>query len=338
VPVTGWVLDDVGVASVKIYRTQNSSLVYIGDAIFVDGARPDVEQMYPDYPASYQAGWGYMMLTNFLPNGGNGTFELTAVATDLSGKQTTLGSKTVTVDNANAVKPFGAIDSPAPGGTASGTNYRNSGWVLTPLPNKIPEDGSTINVYIDGVNKGHPVYNIYRGDIASLFPGYANSNGAHAYFDFDTTAYSNGIHTIAWTAVDNAGNVDGIGSRYFTIRNSGVNRQRQQGAGVTGLYSPDPGPVGIIKGYKKNVEPQKMVPDDSGIINIEIKELERLEIHFFDSMLNISSLPIGSTLDVEKGVFYWQLGPGVTGFHELEFIDPHRNQIRRINVKITPKY
>ncbi len=231
VPVTGWVLDDVGVASVKIYRAQNNNLVYIGDAILVDGARPDVEQMYPDYPAGYQAGWGYMMLTNFLPNGGNGTFQLTAVATDLSGWQTTLGSKTVTVNNANAVKPFGAVDSPAPGGTASGTNYRNSGWVLTPLPNKIPEDGSTINVYIDGVNKGQPVYNIYRADIASLFPTYANSNGAHAYFDFDTTAYSNGIHTIAWTAVDNGGNSDGIGSRYFTVQNSQGARSRERGAG-----------------------------------------------------------------------------------------------------------
>jgi hypothetical protein len=343
VPVTGWVLDDVAVASVKIYRNQNSSLVYIGDAIMVDGARPDVEQLYPDYPASYQAGWGYMMLTNFLPNGGNGTFELTAVATDLSGWQTTLGSKTVTVNNADAVKPFGAIDLPEPGGTASGTDFRNSGWVLTPLPNKIPEDGSTINVYIDGVNKGQPVYNIYRPDIASLFPGYANSDGAHAYFNFDTTAYSNGIHTIAWTAADNGGNSDGIGSRYFTIQNSGGNRRHGawsmgQGGGVPGLYSPDPGPVGIIKGYEKNIEPEKIVPDDSGIIDIEIKELERLEIHFFDSMLNISSLPVGSTLDVERGVFYWQLGPGVTGLHELEFINPHRNQIRRINVKIMPRY
>ncbi len=50
IPVTGWVLDDVEVAAVKIYRTAGPGeassppgLVYIGDAILVDGARPDVE-------------------------------------------------------------------------------------------------------------------------------------------------------------------------------------------------------------------------------------------------------------------------------------------------------
>ena len=42
----------------------------------------------------------------------------------------------------------------------------------------IPIDGSTIDVYIDGVVVGHPSYGHFRADIAALFPGYANSNGA----------------------------------------------------------------------------------------------------------------------------------------------------------------
>ena len=219
IPVTGWALDDVGVESVKIYRQQGGSRVYIGDAVFVEGARPDVEQAYPNYPLNYRAGWGYMMLTNFLPNGGNGTFTIDAIAADKDGNQVTLGSKTIYCDNAHAVKPFGAIDTPAQGGPASGNSFINWGWVLTPKPNSIPTDGSTINVYVDGVYLGHPTYNIYRKDIADLFPGYANSSGAAAYFYLDTTAYENGVHTMQWTATDNAGNTDGIGSRYFTIRN-----------------------------------------------------------------------------------------------------------------------
>ena len=88
------------------------------------------------------------------------------------------------------------------------------------MPNRIPTDGSTINIYVDGVDLGHPVYNIYRPDIASLFPGYANSNGAHAYLDIDTTQYADGVHTIAWTVEDDVGNSAGIGSRYFLINNS----------------------------------------------------------------------------------------------------------------------
>lgn len=220
IPVTGWVLDDVGVESVKIYRRDGSGGIYIGDAVFVEGARPDVERAYPGYPFNYKAGWGYMMLSNFFPNSGNGEFTIYAEAVDKEGHQTNLGSKTITCDNAHAVKPFGAIDTPAQGGVASGKKYIVWGWVLTPQPNHIYENGSTIDVYVDNVKLGHPVYNIYRNDIASLFPGYANSNGAVGYFYLDTTKYENGVHTIHWAVVDSGGNMDGIGSRFFIILNS----------------------------------------------------------------------------------------------------------------------
>jgi len=374
--LTGWALDDVGVAGVKIYRQDNENLIYIGDALLVEGARPDVEALYPTMPMSYRAGWGYMLLSYFLPDGGNGVYVLTAIATDLSGKQTTLGSKTLTVDNANAVKPFGAIDNPAPGGEASGSKFRNSGWALTPLPNMIPIDGSTMSVYIDGVNKGRPTYNIYRADIAGLFPGYLNSNGAHAYFIFDMTTLENGIHTIAWTATDNAGNAEGIGSRYFIVQNSGSGDQ-EPGAGEKGSEearksgraekeksrrgsaafspcspvfdsrspeidsnAPDPdwnGPASVIKGYREDAAPQRIYPDATGIITVEIKELERVEIHFPASPVNnVSPLPIGSTLDREKGIFYWNPGPGFIGNYEFVFTDTSGNHSKRVKIKILP--
>ncbi|MBI9074894.1 MAG: hypothetical protein JEZ02_05720 [Desulfatibacillum sp.] len=220
VPVTGWALDDTGVAMVNIFDVTGGGSTYLGRATFVEGARPDVASLYPTYPGNTQAGWGYMMLTNFLPNGGNGTYEIQAVAMDYEDNQATLGTRTIVCDNANAVKPFGAIDTPSQGGVASGSGFMNWGWALTPQPNSIPTDGSTINVYVDGMYVGHPNYNQYREDIASLFPGYSNSNGAVGYFELDTTAYHNGVHTIQWTATDDAGNTDGIGSRYFTINNA----------------------------------------------------------------------------------------------------------------------
>lgn len=216
VNVTGWVLDDVGVTDVKIYNDSGSGIEYIGDASFIQGARPDVEAAYPDYPNNYQAGWGYMMLTNLLPDG---TTTLYAKTHDLEGNTVPLGSKSIAIDNANAVKPFGAIDTPEQGGVASGPEYPVWGWVLTPQPNTIPTNGSTINVYIDGVDKGHPEYDFYRADIAAMFPGYNNSNGSGCSYLLNTTEYSNGVHTIQWTATDDAGNSDGIGSRYFTIYN-----------------------------------------------------------------------------------------------------------------------
>ncbi len=341
VPFTGWALDDTGVESVKIYRRTAGTTVYIGDAVFVEGARPDVASAYPGYPMNYRAGWGYMMLTHFLPNGGNGTFTFDAVAMDNEGNQVILGTKTVTCDNANAVKPFGAIDTPTQGGTASGTAYRVHGWVLTPMPNTIPTDGSTIHVIVDGVNLGHVFYDIYRSDIAGLFPGYANSNGAAAYFDLDTTAYENGVHTIAWAATDDAGNADGIGSRYFTIQNSTAERARIDASGgsprARGRLPLDP---------RLESLPIKLGPPGT----VEVKELGRVELElsagtgeWLGYMVvgnQLKELPVGSSLDTGKGVFYWLPGPGFLGDYDFVFIRRNgtRTEQEKIRVTITPKF
>jgi hypothetical protein len=367
IPVTGWALDDWGIDSVKIYRQQGNVLVYIGDALMVEGARPDVAAAYPDYPNNTKAGWGYMMLTNFLPNSGNGTFVIHAIATDVVGKTTTLGTKTIHCDNASAFKPFGAIDTPTQGGTASGSSFVNWGWALTPQPNYIPTDGSTIRVFVDSVELGHPTYNIYREDIATLFPGYANSSGAIGYFSLDTTAYANGVHTIFWTAEDNAGNTDGIGSRYFSIQNSHRAGSMAYGAGlpssgvvpnVSNIPIDYSQPVRVKKGFNRNVKPFESYPDDNGIIKIEISELQRLEIRLFPvgaaglapllgctgyqvTGNQLTSLPIGSTLDAQKGIFYWQPGPGFIGEYHLVFIvkGPNEEMIRKnIIVTIIPKF
>ena len=358
VPVTGWALDDIAVDTVEIYREpvtgEGSNLVYIGEATFVEGARPDIEQAYPGYPNNSKAGWGYMMLTNFLPYEGNGTFTLHAVATDGGGHAVTLGTTTFTCDNANAVKPFGAIDTPAPGETVSGNSYRVVGWVLTPPPNEIPTDGSTIQVFIDGINVGHPVYNVYRSDIAGLFPGYANSNGAAGYFYIDTTAYANGVHTISWTAVDNVGNADGIGSRYFTINNSGERSQKSMGSYhlaldkdiISRLPADYSVPIDVKRGYEYDVELEALYPDEKGFRYFSIKELERVEIHFVDytSALEyfgfqvvgeeLRPLPVGSTLDREKGIFYWQPGPGFYGDYEFVFLKTENDEVKKIKLKV----
>jgi hypothetical protein len=374
VPFTGWVLDDIGVESVKIYRQQGGNRVYIGSAHLVEGARPDVENTYPQYPNNSCAGWGYMMLTNFLPNNGNGTFTFHAIAADSTGHQKTLGTKTVTCDNANAVKPFGAIDTPTQGGTASGSSFRNHGWVLTPLPNTIPITGSTINIYVDGVYLGHPVYNIYRSDVASLFPGYTNSNGSHAYFDINTTAYANGVHTIYWTAQDNAGNADGIGSRYFTIYNSHEAWGMAHGAKRKGspAWAPNPegipgisnvpidyvSPIEVIKGYKRNVKPSMIYPGTNGNITIDMRELQRIEVRLFPVGTvglaplfgcagyqfvghRLRPLPIGSTLDTVKGIFYWQPPLAFIGKYTFVFVRKDKTGTffkTNVTIKIGPRF
>ena len=231
VAVTGWALDAIGVQEVQIWRDPlsgetptSNGLIYIGAATFVPGARPDVQASYPNYPLNNRAGWGYLMLTNGLPNNGgsagtgNGTYTLHAIATSTDGNTVALGSKTITCDNADATTPFGAIDTPGQGATVSGTIV-NFGWALTPQPYSIPIDGSTIWVTVDGQYLGHPVYNNYRSDIATGFPGYNNTSGAVGYFYLDTTTLSNGMHNIGWLVTDNDGRANGIGSRFIWVLN-----------------------------------------------------------------------------------------------------------------------
>ncbi len=341
VAFTGWVLDDIGVHKVTIYREaeDGATLVSMGTAALVEGARPDIEQAYPSYPMNTRAGWSYLMLTHFLPNGGNGTYTFHAQAVDEEGRGVTLGTKTVTVDNAGSGKPFGTLDTPAQGGTVSGSSFRNAGWVLTPQPNTIPTDGSTIRVWVDGVLVGNVDYNRSRPDVAALFPGYNNTDGAGGDFYLDTTAYSNGVHTISWTAADDAGNTEGIGSRYFTIWNTTASRKSSKSSSQSSM-GPVPGEipvdgfgsVGVVKGFRLNAGPREAVPGDKGIITITLDQMERLELHLTPGTQDLTlkmgfqvvgdefrPLPTGSTFDRERGIFYWQPGPGFTGDYELVF-------------------
>jgi hypothetical protein len=147
------------------------------------------------------------------------------------------------VNNDASVLPFGTIDTPAQGGTVSGNAYVNFGWALTPEPNVIPFNGSTIRVLIDTPCPSSAVvpicnpmtatvtgYNISRCDVDQDFPSLANSGstncalnggspGPVGYYYLDTTKLANGLHTIAWVVTDSSGDAAGLGSRYFNVQN-----------------------------------------------------------------------------------------------------------------------
>jgi hypothetical protein len=309
-----------------------------------------------------------MLLTNFLPAQGNGMFNIHAFATDKEGHQILLGTRSVTCDNTHAVKPFGTIDTPAQGGTSSGVFF-NFGWVLTPLPATVPIDGSTITVWVDSVQVGAlnippSVYNQYRADVAGNFPDFNNTNGAVGAYYFDTTGYANGVHTIWWIAYDNAGQGDGIGSRYFTIANVGGSPQPEAQPRPSAEISAIPlsfGPIMVKTGYDLNAEFRPVFPDANGILEIEISEVNRLEIELGDEPEAASALkpglaariegylivgdelrplPIGSTLDRRAGRFSWMPGPGFVGTYDLIFIQMDGVRTARkipIRVLIKPK-
>ena len=120
IAVTGWALDDIAVDRVESGATcsrarrrrpfastpadPRTGKVFIGNAMFVDGARPDIEAVYPTTPLNYRAGWGYLLLTWGLWNQGNGTYTLYAFAFDAEGQVAPLGQKTISVANASATR------------------------------------------------------------------------------------------------------------------------------------------------------------------------------------------------------------------------------------------
>jgi hypothetical protein len=361
IPVTGWAVDPFGIARIALYRDpvagEPAGLVFIGDAIRVRGARPDVAR-FTTSPEIDLAGWGYMLLTNVLPGGGNGTFTLHAFVDNTDGTRVLLGSRTVTVDNQSAIKPFGTIDEPAQGETVSGT-LLNRGWVLTPLTKTIPFDGSTINVYIDGALRA-PVtsYNNPRPDVKAFFSGLSNSDGPQATLSIDTTTLANGVHTIAWGVTDSAGVAEGIGSRYFTVDNGtsalvdepiDTSRSTASVARMPLLRSDVWSREGMDDaGWATRVE-----TDAKGKRTVQATQGQRIEL-FLDPTLQAacgtyeghlltgdvaSPLPAGASLDAQRGIFRWQPSPAFSGAFEFTFVQRGCDGIERrvpLRVVINP--
>jgi hypothetical protein len=381
IPLTGWALDAVQATRVTVCRDPagiesapvdancaGNAKIYVGDAIFVDGARPDVQAAFPATPMNTRAGWGYLMLTNFLPSLGNGTFTFTAYAFDVDGRAATLGSKTITCDNAHATAPFGAIDTPAQGGVVSGT-FANGGWVVTQSPKDVPADSSTAMVFIDGAPIGDlDPGRIARADITSLFSSSYDTTHAAGGKIIDSTLFANGVHTIFWSVSDTGGQSGGIGSRFFTISNGGdlaalSSSKAALAAGAVSSTAPaldvpatldselaaapiDLDTVQGRRGYDLDTPLQTFTPS-GGRVDVQAEELDRIELHlsrtsnhqytgYLRTPSGLRPLPVGSSLNPSTGAFTWMPGVGFYGAYDLTFAQRSGDRVtRRQDVRIT---
>ena len=111
------------------------------------------------------------------------------------------------------------------------------------------------------------------------------------------------------------------------------------------------GPVKVKKGYNQHIEPQIIYPDDSGNIIIEIKELQRVEIHLEGYEKNwlvyrmigqqLRTLPIGAVFDGKRNILSWIPGPGFLADHQFVFIQRSKTgeiQQKLITVRIRPQF
>ena len=341
-PVTGWAIDDIDLARIQIFRDpvpgEGPSEIFIGDATRVKGARADIAARFGT-PQSRRAGWGYMLLSNVLPGAGNGTFTFSAYVDDVDGHRVLLGRRTVTIDNAAAIRPFGTIDEPTQGQTVSGT-ILNRGWALTTAGKTIPFDGSTVKVYIDGLLLS-PVsaYNRPRPDVKAFFPGLANSDGPEAILSIDTTLLADGVHTIAWGVTDDAGVAEGIGSRYITVQNGAASLALAPAASArsAGLVARLPRlqtEVWSREGMDDTGWATRVETDAKGNRTLRVSRGQRVEL-FLDPTLAApcgtyeghllsgevaGPLPAGASLDAQLGIFRWQLAPEFHGTFHFVFV------------------
>jgi Right handed beta helix region/Viral BACON domain len=330
IPVTGWALDDVQVARVRILRDPvppepAGSPVFIGDATLLEGARPDVAAIYSTMPHNIRAGWGYLMLTNFLPAQGNGTFRIHAIADDVDGHSTLLGTTTIVCDNAHSTAPFGAIDTPQQGEEASGV-ILNFGWVLAPGTARadVP-GGGLVTVFVDGQPVGVPAGWTGRNDLTMFFPaGFSSLTSTLALFGLDTTTLADGVHTIAWGVQATNGQGAGIGSRFFTVSNGAASAVR---AAIRPRTSAIRAPATLLgrRGFDLNTPLRAFRPGRDGLIVVHGEELDRIELHVGGATAALRTpdglrpLPPGATYDPTTGVFTWQAGVGFVGAYEFAF-------------------
>ena len=185
--------------------------------------------------------------------------------------------------------------------------------------------------------KGPPVFYNFRSDIASLFPGYANSMGAVGFFHVNTTTLANGVHTISWNAFDNQGRGEGLGSRYFNTLNTGGGVAAPEDVIDESVAREG---VRVRHGLSVYREPDPLAPDIDGSYSVTMEEVGHIELHLgatVGSMLvqgEVRALPTGSTL--KGGVFYWQPGPGFLGEYTMQFERQDGTRIP-VRVNIVPK-
>jgi len=366
--VTGWALDDVLVDHVELWRDPvagettpvyggpglGTGKIFIATPLFITGSRGDVEAAYPNYPFANRSGWGYLLLSWGLWNQGNGSYKLYAFAFDAEGNSSVLGTTTVSVSNASATKPFGAIDTPSYGGLVSGS-FWNYGWALT--PNATPTCTITnghVQMGIDSLPVVNVDYGALRTDIASAFQGFSNGTNSGGAFFINTTTLTNGTHQIGWLVFDDCGRGDGIGSRFFNVLNVGVDAINP---------APRPGPAWVSpstqpRSSSASAEPvsvrqlggtwQTVDRNAAGTRVVEVAQDGRVEVQlprlaratyagYQDVGGSRRPLPIGSSLDAASSIFYWQPAPGFLGRYDLVFGPAAgRGELVRVRVVVGP--
>jgi hypothetical protein len=133
------------------------------------------------------------------------------------------------------------------------------------------------------------------------------------------------------------GHGDGLGSRYFTVANTGGGNSPAVDEPVDSATNST---VMLQRDFDHNSEPAQLAPDETGVYSAYMEELDRIEMEVgaTNGYLLMKDerrpLPVGSTL--KSGRFYWHAGPGFLGEYDLLFERADATLVL-VRVKIRPK-
>ena len=173
---------------------------------------------------------------------------------------------------------------------------------------------------------------------------------------------TNGLHTISWTVTDNAGAIDGIGSRFFTVVNgtgalttavegAASSRARRADAATIAAAPQDETPVLGRRGWNLEAPWQAYGVGGAGRAVIRGEELDRFELTLGDdtnarytgylrTSEGLAPLPAGSQLGTATGHFTWAPGAGFIGRYDLVFVrwvGPQAVGRREVRIILAPK-
>ena len=176
-------------------------------------------------------------------------------------------------------------------------------------------------------------YNHARPDIQALFPGFNNTNGAVGFKILNTTALSNGLHTISWTVTDDQGAIEGLGSRFFTVAN-GVSAVTAAATSVSSrdvdveTVQVDTMPLVGRRGWNLEAPFESFGADGRGVTVVRSEEVNRVELRlgegdyagYLRTPAGLKPLPIGSRIDAATNTFTWAPGVGFVGPYNFLFV------------------
>jgi len=116
VRVEGWALDKFGILKITIEREPRPGdvagdlngrrLIPVGDAVILNGARPDVSEAFPEYPNLHRACWSFELRREAISQNDAFRVSLHVIAHNINGLITDLGRREIAFAIPDAAAPY----------------------------------------------------------------------------------------------------------------------------------------------------------------------------------------------------------------------------------------